>query len=136
MQRRLNIGVGLLHRPRLLVLDEPTVGVDPQSRNAILESVAALGREGMAILYTTHYLEEAERLCDRVGIIDAGEIRAEGTTPRPRGVDRAARPRPAVGQRRGRGAPPRAVRQVEGVTERRRARRRARDPGRPTPAAC
>ncbi len=80
MQRRLNIGIGLLHRPRLLLLDEPTVGVDPQSRNAILESVAALGRQGMAILYTTHYLEEAERLCDRVGIIDGGEIRAEGTT--------------------------------------------------------
>ena len=80
MQRRLNIGIGLLHAPRLLLLDEPTVGVDPQSRNAILESVAALGRAGMAILYTTHYLEEAERLCDRVGIIDNGEIRAEGTT--------------------------------------------------------
>ncbi|HEY4189871.1 MAG TPA: ABC transporter ATP-binding protein [Candidatus Limnocylindrales bacterium] len=80
MQRRLNIGIGLLHAPRLLLLDEPTVGVDPQSRNAILESVAALGRAGMAILYTTHYLEEAERLCDRVGIIDGGEIRAEGTT--------------------------------------------------------
>lgn len=79
MQRRLNIGIGLLHQPRLLLLDEPTVGVDPQSRNAILESVAALGRGGMAILYTTHYMEEAERLCDRVGIIDAGEIRAEGT---------------------------------------------------------
>ncbi len=79
MQRRLNIGVGLLHQPRLLLLDEPTVGVDPQSRNAILESIAALGRGGMAILYTTHYMEEAERLCDRVGIIDAGEIRAEGT---------------------------------------------------------
>jgi len=79
MQRRLNIGIGLLHQPRLLLLDEPTVGVDPQSRNAILESVAALGRSGMAILYTTHYMEEAERLCDRVGIIDAGEIRAEGT---------------------------------------------------------
>jgi ABC-2 type transport system ATP-binding protein len=79
MQRRLNIGIGLLHRPRLLLLDEPTVGVDPQSRNAILESIAALGREGMAILYTTHYMEEAERLCDRVGIIDEGEIRAEGT---------------------------------------------------------
>ena len=79
MQRRLNIGIGLLHRPRLLLLDEPTVGVDPQSRNAILESIAALGRQGMAILYTTHYMEEAERLCDRVGIIDAGEIRAEGT---------------------------------------------------------
>ncbi len=79
MQRRLNIGIGLLHRPRLLLLDEPTVGVDPQSRNAILESIAALGREGLAILYTTHYMEEAERLCDRVGIIDGGEIRAEGT---------------------------------------------------------
>jgi len=79
MQRRLNIGIGLLHRPRLLVLDEPTVGVDPQSRNAILESVDALGREGMAVLYTTHYMEEAERLCDRIGILDAGELKAEGT---------------------------------------------------------
>ncbi len=79
MQRRLNIGIGLLHQPRLLLLDEPTVGVDPQSRNAILESIAELGRSGMAILYTTHYMEEAERLCDRVGIIDLGEIRAEGT---------------------------------------------------------
>jgi ABC-2 type transport system ATP-binding protein len=79
MQRRLNIGIGLLHRPRLLLLDEPTVGVDPQSRNAILASIAALGESGMAILYTTHYMEEAERLCDRVAIIDQGEIRAEGT---------------------------------------------------------
>ncbi|HSM38952.1 MAG TPA: ABC transporter ATP-binding protein [Candidatus Limnocylindrales bacterium] len=79
MKRRLNIGIGLLHRPQLLVLDEPTVGVDPQSRNAILSNVEQLGREGMAILYTTHYMEEAERLCDRVGIIDHGQIRAEGT---------------------------------------------------------
>ena len=79
MQRRLNIGIGLLHQPRLLLLDEPTVGVDPQSRNAILDSIATLGKAGMAILYTTHYMEEAERLCDRVGIIDGGEIRAEGT---------------------------------------------------------
>jgi ABC-2 type transport system ATP-binding protein len=79
MQRRLNIGIGLLHRPRLLVLDEPTVGVDPQSRNAILESVEQLSGEGMAVLYTTHYMEEAERLCDRVGIIDLGELKAEGT---------------------------------------------------------
>jgi ABC-2 type transport system ATP-binding protein len=79
MQRRLNIGIGLLHQPRLLLLDEPTVGVDPQSRNAILESVAELGRQGMAILYTTHYMEEAERVCTRIGIIDGGEIRAEGT---------------------------------------------------------
>jgi ABC-2 type transport system ATP-binding protein len=79
MKRRLNIGIGLLHRPKLLVLDEPTVGVDPQSRNAILASVEALSAQGMAILYTTHYMEEAERLCDRVGIIDEGRIRAEGT---------------------------------------------------------
>ncbi|HEY6609385.1 MAG TPA: ABC transporter ATP-binding protein [Candidatus Limnocylindria bacterium] len=79
MKRRLNIGIGLLHQPKLLVLDEPTVGVDPQSRNAILSSVEELGRKGMAILYTTHYMEEAERLCDRVGIIDEGTIRAEGT---------------------------------------------------------
>ena len=79
MKRRLNIAIGLLHRPRLLVLDEPTVGVDPQSRNAILSSVETLSAEGMGILYTTHYMEEAERLCDRVGIIDEGRIRAEGT---------------------------------------------------------
>jgi ABC-2 type transport system ATP-binding protein len=79
MKRRLNIGIGLLHQPALLVLDEPTVGVDPQSRNAILESVEHLSVEGMAVLYTTHYMEEAERLCDRVGIIDEGLIRAEGT---------------------------------------------------------
>ncbi len=79
MKRRLNIGIGLFHRPRLLILDEPTVGVDPQSRNAILESVEHLSEEGLAVLYTTHYMEEAERLCDRVGIIDQGEIKAEGT---------------------------------------------------------
>mgnify|MGYP001059417434 CR=1 FL=1 len=79
MKRRLNIGIGLLHGPKLLVLDEPTVGVDPQSRNAILESVENLGTEGMAVLYTTHYMEEAERLCDRIGIIDHGKIVAEGT---------------------------------------------------------
>ena len=79
MKRRLNIGIGLLHQPRLLILDEPTVGVDPQSRNAILESVDHLSGEGMAVLYTTHYMEEAERLCDRVGIIDLGELKAEGT---------------------------------------------------------
>jgi ABC-2 type transport system ATP-binding protein len=79
MKRRLNIGAGLLHDPKLLILDEPTVGVDPQSRNAILESVADLAKGGVAVLYTTHYMEEAERLCDRVGIIDEGKIIAEGT---------------------------------------------------------
>ncbi len=79
MKRRLNIGIGLLHKPHLLVLDEPTVGVDPQSRNAILDSVERLSTQGMGVLYTTHYMEEAERLCDRVGIIDHGKIVAEGT---------------------------------------------------------
>jgi ABC-2 type transport system ATP-binding protein len=79
MQRRLNIAAGLLHEPRLLVLDEPTVGVDPQSRHAILESVESLGSSGLAVLYTTHYMEEAQRLCDRVGILDEGRLIAEGT---------------------------------------------------------
>jgi linearmycin/streptolysin S transport system ATP-binding protein len=79
MKRRLNIAIGLLHEPRLLVLDEPTVGVDPQSRNAILQSIEALSASGMAVLYTTHYMEEAQRLCDRVAIIDAGRLVAEGT---------------------------------------------------------
>jgi ABC-2 type transport system ATP-binding protein len=79
MKRRLNIGIGLLNQPKLLILDEPTVGVDPQSRNAILENVEQLSAGGMAILYTTHYMEEAERLCDRVGIIDHGQLIAEGT---------------------------------------------------------
>ncbi len=80
MKRRLNIGASLLHRPRLLVLDEPTVGVDPQSRHAILESIQTLGSAGLAVLYTTHYMEEAERLCDRIGIIDRGRLIAEGTS--------------------------------------------------------
>jgi linearmycin/streptolysin S transport system ATP-binding protein len=79
MQRRLNIAAGLLHRPQLLILDEPTVGIDPQSRNAILEAVAALGESGMSVLYTTHYMEEAERLCRRVGIVDHGKLLACGT---------------------------------------------------------
>jgi linearmycin/streptolysin S transport system ATP-binding protein len=79
MKRRLNIAVALLHEPRLLVLDEPTVGVDPQTRNAIFENVEALKRDGLGVLYTTHYMEEAERLCDRIGIIDQGKLIAEGT---------------------------------------------------------
>jgi ABC-2 type transport system ATP-binding protein len=79
MKRRLNIGLGLLNRPKLLVLDEPTVGVDPQSRNAILGSVERFREQGLAVLYTTHYMEEAERLCDRVGVIDEGRLMAEGT---------------------------------------------------------
>jgi ABC-2 type transport system ATP-binding protein len=79
MKRRLNIAAGLVHRPKLLVLDEPTVGVDPQSRHAILERVASLRARGLAVLYTTHYMEEAERVCDRVGIVDHGRLVAEGT---------------------------------------------------------
>jgi ABC-2 type transport system ATP-binding protein len=79
MQRRLNLAAGILHDPSLLILDEPSVGVDPQSRSAIFELVEGLRDGGKAILYTTHYMEEAERLCDRIGIIDAGRLVAEGT---------------------------------------------------------
>ncbi len=79
MKRRVNIGVGLLHKPRLLFMDEPTVGIDPQSRRAILDTVKGLNKQGMTVLYTTHYMEEAEELSDRVGIIDHGELIAIGT---------------------------------------------------------
>ncbi|MFE0152178.1 ABC transporter ATP-binding protein [Nonomuraea sp. NPDC059007] len=79
MKRRINIGAALLHRPEILILDEPTVGVDPQSRKAILDGVEHLVAEGMALLYTSHYMEEVERVCDRVAIIDHGQIVAEGT---------------------------------------------------------
>ncbi len=79
MKRRVNIGVGLLHKPRLLFMDEPTVGIDPQSRRAILDSVKQLNAQGMTVLYTTHYMEEAAELSDRVGIIDHGELIALGT---------------------------------------------------------
>jgi ABC-2 type transport system ATP-binding protein len=79
MKRRINIASALLHRPKILFLDEPTVGIDPQSRNLIFEVIEKLHKEGMTIVYTTHYMEEAERLCDRIGIIDKGEIVAQGT---------------------------------------------------------
>ncbi len=79
MKRRINIAAGLLHKPEVLFLDEPTVGVDPQSRNAIFESVEALNREGMTVIYTTHYMEEAQRLCHRVAIVDLGQIIALDT---------------------------------------------------------
>ena len=79
MKRRVNIGAGLLHTPEILFLDEPTVGVDPQSRNAIFESVEALNRAGMTVIYTTHYMEEAQRLCHRVAIVDEGELIALDT---------------------------------------------------------
>jgi len=79
MKRRVNIGVGLLHQPRMLFMDEPTVGIDPQSRRAILDSVKELNRQGMTVLYTTHYMEEAQELSNRVGIIDHGDLIALGT---------------------------------------------------------
>jgi ABC-2 type transport system ATP-binding protein len=79
MKRRLNLACGLVHEPRLLLLDEPTVGVDPQSRERIFKDVEELASEGMAVIYTTHYMEEAERLCHRVAILDEGRLIAEGT---------------------------------------------------------
>jgi ABC-2 type transport system ATP-binding protein len=79
MQRRLNLVASLLHRPKLLLCDEPTVGVDPQSRNAIFEFLARLRAEGMTLVYSTHYMAEAERLCSRIAIIDHGKILALGT---------------------------------------------------------
>ena len=79
MQRRLNLVAALLHRPKLLLCDEPTVGVDPQSRNAIFEYLEQRNHEGLTVIYSTHYMEEATRLCSRIGIIDHGRIHALGT---------------------------------------------------------
>ena len=79
MKRRLNMAAGIIHRPRVVLMDEPTAGVDPQSRNRIFEMIEALRATGTAIVYTTHYMEEAERLCDRIAIIDHGRIIALGT---------------------------------------------------------
>ena len=81
MKRRLNLAAGVLHKPKLLVLDEPTVGVDPQSRNHIFETVKALRADGMTVLYTSHYMEEVQALCDRVAIMDHGKLVASGTVP-------------------------------------------------------
>lgn len=80
MKRRLNIGVALLHNPKFIIMDEPTVGIDPQSRNYILETVQKLNKERqMTVLYTSHYMEEVEYLCDRIYIMDHGEVIASGT---------------------------------------------------------
>ncbi|WAA08589.1 ABC transporter ATP-binding protein [Fervidibacillus albus] len=80
MKRRLNIGVALLHEPEMIIMDEPTVGIDPQSRNYILETVKRLNKEkGMTVLYTSHYMEEVEYLCDRIYIMDQGKVIASGT---------------------------------------------------------
>lgn len=79
MKRRINIAAALLHRPQLLIMDEPTVGIDPQSRVHILETVKALSSAGRTVIYTSHYMEEVEYLCNRIGIIDSGRIIAQGT---------------------------------------------------------
>lgn len=79
MKRRLNLAAGLIHDPRLIFLDEPTVGIDPQSRNTIIENLNHLKQQNITMIYTTHYMEEAQRLCDRVAIMDDGEIIVEGT---------------------------------------------------------
>jgi len=79
MMRRLNLACALVHDPPILLLDEPTVGVDPQSRNLIFDQIERLRSQGRAIVYTTHYMEEAERLCDRIAIVDQGKVLAMGT---------------------------------------------------------
>ncbi len=79
MKRRINIAAALLHHPKVLFMDEPTVGIDPQSRNHIFEVIETLNKQGMTIVYTTHYMEEVERLCNRIAIIDSGKIIAQGT---------------------------------------------------------
>src|SRR6516225_8928153 len=81
MKRRLNLGVALMHRPRLLLLDEPTVGVDPQSRNHIFEEIRRLNRAGTTVVYTSHYMEEVQALCPRVGILDHGKLIACDEVP-------------------------------------------------------
>lgn len=81
MKRRINIAAALLHQPELLIMDEPTVGIDPQSRNHILETVKQLNQAGLTVIYTSHYMEEVEYLCSRIGIIDHGRIIALGTVP-------------------------------------------------------
>jgi ABC-2 type transport system ATP-binding protein len=81
MKRRINIAASLLHRPTLLIMDEPTVGIDPQSRNNILDTVRQLNGQGMTVIYTSHYMEEVEYLCQRVAIIDHGKLIAQGTLP-------------------------------------------------------
>jgi len=79
MKRRINIGVALLHNPKLIIMDEPTVGIDPQSRNHILETVKRLNDEGMTVIYTSHYMEEVEAICQNVYIMDHGKVIASGT---------------------------------------------------------
>jgi ABC-2 type transport system ATP-binding protein len=97
MKRRLNIACALVHDPDVLLLDEPTVGVDPQSRNAIFDNLEALRDRGKAMLYATHYMEEAERLCDRVVIVDHGKVIVSGSVDQLRTLAPAPPPRPVLG---------------------------------------
>jgi ABC-2 type transport system ATP-binding protein len=97
MKRRLNIACALVHDPDVVVLDEPTAGVDPQSRNAIFDNLETLRARGKAIVYTTHYMEEAERLCDRILIMDHGRVVASGTLTHLRTMAPAPPPKPVVG---------------------------------------
>jgi ABC-2 type transport system ATP-binding protein len=117
MQRRLNLAVALVHQPKLLVLDEPTVGVDPQSRTAILDRLAELRSGGVAILYTTHYMDEVERFCDVVGIIDHGKLIAEGTRRELMDMIGGGNHRIIVQAEGNLGALARAVHDVPGVDE-------------------
>lgn len=80
LKRRLNLAIGLLNKPRILCLDEPTVGIDPQSRNFILDTLRGLNRNGMTLIYTSHYMEEVQQICDEIAIIDRGEILVRGST--------------------------------------------------------
>lgn len=79
MKRRLNIACGIVHKPRIVIMDEPTVGVDPQSRNAIMESIRRMSAFGSTVIYISHYMEEVSQLCNRIGVMDAGKVLAEGT---------------------------------------------------------
>jgi ABC-2 type transport system ATP-binding protein len=98
MKRRLNIACALVHEPDVLLLDEPTAGVDPQSRNAIFDNLEALRAAGKAIVYTTHYMEEAERLCDRIVVMDYGSVIASGTLGELRALAPKRPPRPVEPQ--------------------------------------
>src|SRR5437763_524345 len=113
MKRRLNLGAALMHRPRLLLLDEPTTGVDPQSRNHLFEEIRRLNRDGVTVVYTSHYMEEVQALCTRIGIIDHGRLIACDALPRLlRTLDGVIRfrPEPAAAGLRDRLAPLGALR--------------------------
>jgi ABC-2 type transport system ATP-binding protein len=86
LKRRLNVACGIVHEPRALLLDEPTVGVDPQTRVGLLELIREQAAKGATVVYTTHYMEEAEKLCDRIAVVDHGKIIAEGTLPELRAI--------------------------------------------------